>query len=149
MRPQRIILSSMIQKVPILMKRQAIFTGCAQTLSDETPPIGKIYQFSKTAVTFKPMTQFLYPEPLQHILFCKWRHHSKLFGLGGAVKMWEDKGLLNESFNQLMKYDGFCRGAPWVRLGVLMKRQVFTPLVYKMAFLLCKIQKNSTMIPSS
>ena len=38
---------------------QASFAGCAQTLPDTTPPKGKIHPFSKTAVTFEPMMQFL------------------------------------------------------------------------------------------
>ena len=32
-----------------------------QTLPDEAPPIGKIHPFSKMAITFKPVMQFVCP----------------------------------------------------------------------------------------
>ena len=31
---------------------------------------------------------------MQHNLFYDWKHHLKPFGLGGAIKRWEDKGSL-------------------------------------------------------
>ena len=37
------------------------FPGCAQTLPNATPSIGKINPFSKMAVPFEPMKQFVYP----------------------------------------------------------------------------------------
>ena len=33
----------------------------AHTLPDATPPLGNIQLFSKMALTFKPMMQYLYP----------------------------------------------------------------------------------------
>ena len=41
--------------------KQTCFSGCAQTLPDATPPIGKIQPFSKMAITLKPIMQFLCP----------------------------------------------------------------------------------------
>ena len=40
------------------VNKQACFTGCAQTLSDETPQIDKIHQFRKIGIPFEPMMQF-------------------------------------------------------------------------------------------
>ena len=52
------------QSIPRDRKRktlyiQACYGICAQTLSDATPPIGRIHQFSKIAVTFEPIMKFL------------------------------------------------------------------------------------------
>ena len=50
------------QGIPV---KQACYTGCAQTLADETPPTGKIQQFRKTTVAFKPVTGFGCPLELR------------------------------------------------------------------------------------
>ena len=42
----------MFQRTSLLRRLQA------QTLPDEAPPVGKIYPFSKIAVTFEPMQRF-------------------------------------------------------------------------------------------
>ena len=52
------------QSIPRDRKRktlyiQACYGICVQTPSDATSPIGRIHQFSKVAVTFEPMMQFL------------------------------------------------------------------------------------------
>ena len=40
---------------------------------------------------------------VQHILFNAWKHHFKLFGLGGTAKPGEEEGhLLSERLNKLI-----------------------------------------------
>ena len=38
-----------------IKKNQACYAGCAQTLPNATPPIGKVHPFSKMANTFEPI----------------------------------------------------------------------------------------------
>ena len=40
---------------------QSCLPGCALTLSDTTPPLGKIQPFSKIVVTFETVLRFWYP----------------------------------------------------------------------------------------
>ena len=69
----------------------------AQTLPDATQPIDKIDPFINIAVCFEPYWCSLdnlwdLEGARKHSLFHNWKHHLKPFGLGGAVKLWEDKG---------------------------------------------------------
>ena len=63
--------------VVLLLKR--MHTDCAQTLSDATPPVGKVHPFSKMAITFTPILKFLCPlrfrnfPCLCHIVYIKAR----------------------------------------------------------------------------
>ena len=50
----------------------SFFTGCVQTLSNSTPPKGKIHTFRKIATTYKPMMQFGYAKVLLTHAF-KWQ----------------------------------------------------------------------------
>ena len=42
----------------IIKKNKLAAQAAGQTLPDATPPIGKIYSFTKMAVTFEPVMQF-------------------------------------------------------------------------------------------
>ena len=41
-------------------RKQVCFAGCMQTLPNATSSIGKVFIFSKIAVTFEPLMQFRY-----------------------------------------------------------------------------------------
>ena len=41
-----------------IVQKQAYLAGCAQLLTDETSPLGKIHPFSKIIVHFEPMIKF-------------------------------------------------------------------------------------------
>ena len=51
---------SILDQTKIKPAAQAV----GQTLPDAAPPVGKIHPFSKIAVTFKPIKQFMYPTKL-------------------------------------------------------------------------------------
>ena len=55
---------------PVFIEKQAYFAGCAQTLPDANQPIGKIHLFSKIAITFKSIMQFLCPLKFRMALTC-------------------------------------------------------------------------------
>ena len=43
------------------MKDKPAAQAAGQTLPNATPPLGKIHPFSKIAITFEPMKQFICP----------------------------------------------------------------------------------------
>ena len=70
-----------------------------QTLPDATQPVFKIHPFSKVAVILEPIMQFVMSFVFKNILhicnmvkFYDWKHNFQSFWLGGAVKLWEEKG---------------------------------------------------------
>ena len=52
------------------------------------------------------------PKPIHYGLFYDWKHNLEQCGLGGVVKLWEDKGSLTYQINQLLMTVFFFKSAP-------------------------------------
>ena len=56
--PSKEVLEHNYQLQEVCLQTSLLRRLQAQTLPDEAPPVGKIYQFSKIAVTFEPIQRF-------------------------------------------------------------------------------------------